>query len=156
MVSYYDSQTVFLLNLTINMLLCWIFCLQHNVSVDFVNPQGMVILGNFTCGYMGYIYRGLWPLYCWPTHLTKVFHNSNLVKIICLPYCHSIFMIKKFISPATGEILAPAGKKRRLLGYVKTLIIFFSVVFKRNDHCKNINSFKKGVTQQHHFFKESH
>ena len=47
----------------------WIFCLQHNVSVDFVNPQGMAILGKFTCGYMGYIHRGLWPLYFWPTHL---------------------------------------------------------------------------------------
>ena len=43
--------------------------------------------------------------------LTKAFHNSNLVNIIFLPYCHSIFMIKKFISPAKGEILAPAGKK---------------------------------------------
>ena len=43
--------------------------------------------------------------------LTKVFHNSSLVNIICLPYCHSIFMLKKFISPAKGEILAPAGKK---------------------------------------------
>ena len=47
----------------------WIFCLQHNVSVDFVNPQGMAILGHFTCGYMGHIHRGLWPLYFWPTHL---------------------------------------------------------------------------------------
>ena len=43
--------------------------------------------------------------------LTKLFRNSNLVNIICLPYCHSIFMIKKFISPAKEEILAPAGKK---------------------------------------------
>ena len=34
----------------------WIFCLQHNVSVDFVNPQGMAILGNFKRGYMGYSY----------------------------------------------------------------------------------------------------
>ena len=92
-----------------------IFCLQHNVSVDFVNPQGMAILGNYTCGYMGYIHRGLWQLYFWPTHLrqalTKVFHNSNSVNIICLPHCHSIFMIKKFISQAKGEILEPAGKK---------------------------------------------
>ena len=93
----------------------WIFCLQHNVSVDFVNPQGMAILGNYTCGYMEYIHRGLWPLYFWPKHLrqalTKVFHNSNSVNIICLPHCHSIFMLKKFISPAKGEILEPAGKK---------------------------------------------
>ena len=43
--------------------------------------------------------------------LTKVFHNLNLVNIICLPHCHLIFMIKKVISPAKGEILAPAGKK---------------------------------------------
>ena len=55
MVSYYDSQTVFLLNLTMNMLL-WLNIL---LSVDFVNPQGMAILGNFTCDYMGYIQRGL-------------------------------------------------------------------------------------------------
>ena len=92
-----------------------IFCLQHNVSVDFVNPQGMAILGNYTCGYIEYIHRGLWPLYFWPKHLrqalTKVFHNSNSVNIICLPHCHSSFMIKKFISPAKVEILEPAGKK---------------------------------------------
>ena len=100
-----------LFNLTMNMLL-WLNIL---LSVDFVNPQGMSILGNFTFGYIGYIHRGLWPLYFWPTHqrqaLTKVFHNSHSVNIICLPHCHSIFMIKKFSSPAKGEILAPAGKK---------------------------------------------
>ena len=44
-----------LFNLTMNMLL-WLNIL---LSVDFVNPQGMSILGNFTFGYIGYIHRGL-------------------------------------------------------------------------------------------------
>ena len=44
--------------------------------------------------------------------LTKAFPNSNLVNIICLvPCCHSIFMIKKFISPAKEDIPVPAGNK---------------------------------------------
>ena len=43
--------------------------------------------------------------------LTKAFPNSNLVNIICLPCCHSIFMIKKFISPAKEDIPVHAGKK---------------------------------------------
>ena len=117
----------------------WIFCLQYNISVDFVNPQGMAILGNFTCGYIGYIHRGLWPLYFWPTHLrqalTKVFHNSNLVNIICLPYCHAVFVIKSLFLQLKERFWHLQEKKAVAW-----------VVFKRNNHCNNFNSFKKGVT----------
>ena len=82
--------------------------------------------------------------------LTKAFPNSNLVNIICLPCCHFSWLKSLFLR--LKKTFRYLQEKRRLLGYVKTSIIFFSVVFKRNDHCNNNNSFRKGVTQQNHFF----
>ena len=100
MVSYYDSQTVFLLNLTMNMLL-WLNNLLatqcfgrlcQSPRYGYSRKLHVWLHGICTPWFMTTVLLTYTPI---RQALTKAFPNSNLVNIICLPCCHSIFMIKK-------------------------------------------------------------
>ena len=115
-VSYYDSQTVFLLNLIMNMLL-WLNNLLatqcfgrlcQSPRYGYSRKLHVWLHGICTPWFMTTVLLTYTPI---RQALTKAFPNSNLVNIICLPCCHSIFMIKKFISPAKEDIPVPAEKK---------------------------------------------
>lgn len=116
MVSYYASQTVFLFNLPINTLpwlniLLAIQCfgrLCQSPRHGYSRKLHVWLHGIYAPWFMTAVLLTYTPT---GQALTKVFRNSNLVNIICLPYCHSIFMIKKFISPAKEEILAPRSSR---------------------------------------------
>ena len=121
------------------------------LSVDFVNPQGMAILGNFTCGYMGYVHRGLWPLYFWPTHQRQALTKVSIIQIQSTSFVYLTaiqFSWLKSLFLQLKKRFWHLQEKKEAAWLCKNLDDIFSTLFlKRNDHCNNINSFKKGVTQ---------
>lgn len=158
MVSYYDSQTVFLFSLTMNVLL-WLNILlatqcfgrlcqspRHGYS----RTLHVWLHGTYTPWFMTAVLLTYTPI---RQALTKVSHNSNLwTSFVYLTAIQFSWLKSLFLQ--LQERFWYLQEKKEVAWLCKTSIIFFWVVFKRNDHCNNIISIKKAVTQQNHFLKK--